>query len=187
MSWIESHQELGRHPKTRRMAKQLGVSLPAVVGHLHYLWWWAMDFAQDGDVTGFDNDEVAEAALWDGNSVEFFQALASSGFIDVIHEEGQDEKCILHDWGQYGPFLSGTELAGARLAWDKMRPFAAPVVFERDGPLCSSCGSLDDLTIDHIKPLSRGGTNTLDNLTPLCRSCNSSKGNRQEALINGVD
>ena len=113
MSWIESHQELGRHPKTCRMAKQLGISRPAVIGHLHYLWWWAMDFAQDGNVTGFDNDELAEAALWDGNSVDFFQALACSGFIDVLQEAGQDEKCVLHDWSQYAGKLAAHRKANA--------------------------------------------------------------------------
>ena len=43
---------------------------------------------------------------------------------------------------------------------------------------CEQCGSIKDLSIHHIKPLSRGGTNHIDNLTVLCRRCNSRKGNR---------
>ncbi len=49
-------------------------------------------------------------------------------------------------------------------------------VFRRDGYHCRFCGSHHDLTIDHIYPVSRGGTNELTNLQTLCRSCNSSKG-----------
>jgi 5-methylcytosine-specific restriction endonuclease McrA len=43
---------------------------------------------------------------------------------------------------------------------------------------CSYCGSIKDLTIDHIIPLSRGGSHSFDNLTCACLKCNAEKGNR---------
>lgn len=43
---------------------------------------------------------------------------------------------------------------------------------------CAYCGATDNMSIDHVVPLSRGGTHDVDNLLPACRSCNSSKGNR---------
>lgn len=46
---------------------------------------------------------------------------------------------------------------------------------------CVVCGATEDLTIDHIVPLSKGGLNIIDNVQPLCRRCNSSKGNREAA------
>jgi 5-methylcytosine-specific restriction endonuclease McrA len=36
--------------------------------------------------------------------------------------------------------------------------------------------SLDDLEVDHIKPLSKGGTERISNLQLLCTRCNRTKG-----------
>lgn len=47
------------------------------------------------------------------------------------------------------------------------------------GNRCLCCGRLEDevgLTMDHVVPLSRGGTLTVENIQPLCKSCNCSKG-----------
>lgn len=41
---------------------------------------------------------------------------------------------------------------------------------------CLACGLEKPLTIDHVIPLSKGGSNTIDNVQPLCASCNSIKG-----------
>lgn len=43
--------------------------------------------------------------------------------------------------------------------------------------VCLCCGADDKpLTVDHVVPVSRGGSNNIENIQPLCRSCNSSKG-----------
>lgn len=44
--------------------------------------------------------------------------------------------------------------------------------------VCLCCGRTDLLEADHVRPLARGGANTIDNLQPLCLSCNRSKGAR---------
>lgn len=49
-------------------------------------------------------------------------------------------------------------------------------MFDLYGRKCLACGSVEDITIDHIKPIVKGGITVLDNLQPLCRSCNATKG-----------
>lgn len=43
---------------------------------------------------------------------------------------------------------------------------------------CNYCASITNIEMDHIIPLTRGGTHSEGNLQPLCRSCNASKGNK---------
>jgi 5-methylcytosine-specific restriction endonuclease McrA len=43
---------------------------------------------------------------------------------------------------------------------------------------CNYCGSTENLQVDHIHPVSKGGKTELSNLQVLCRSCNASKGNK---------
>lgn len=48
----------------------------------------------------------------------------------------------------------------------------------RDGGRCVECESVKELSIDHIVPVSKGGSDEDDNLQTLCRRCNSSKRDR---------
>jgi 5-methylcytosine-specific restriction endonuclease McrA len=52
-------------------------------------------------------------------------------------------------------------------------------ILRRDGYRCQYCGTTSgNLTVDHIIPKSRGGTDTWENLVTACISCNNKKGNR---------
>lgn len=71
---------------------------------------------------------------------------------------------------------------------DRFRPSAVLrlAVMERDGWVCQLCGEPVDVsakpgdrqypTLDHVKPRSRGGADTLENLQCAHRGCNSKKG-----------
>lgn len=43
------------------------------------------------------------------------------------------------------------------------------------GHRCLCCGEQKPLTADHVVPLYKGGTNWIDNIQPLCLSCNQKK------------
>lgn len=59
--------------------------------------------------------------------------------------------------------------------WKRLRE----VVLERDGYQCRECRETGSpLDVDHITPLSQGGTNELSNLQTLCRSCHEEKHGR---------
>lgn len=87
---------------------------------------------------------------------------------DVQHREGQAERA-------------------ARIALRVKRPARPPIpdqlratVYERDGHACRKCGATAKLTLDHVKPWSKGGLDVVENLQTLCGPCNSSKQDRIE-------
>lgn len=53
-------------------------------------------------------------------------------------------------------------------------------ILQRFGNICLRClKSKVKLTIDHVKPISKGGETTVDNVQPLCLSCNMYKRDRE--------
>jgi hypothetical protein len=96
MAWLESHQELARHPKIRRFARVAGINIPTAIGHMHLLWWWAMDYAQNGDITRYTPCDIADAIFWEGEPEALFNALIDSGFLDSL-----DGSTVIHDWHEY--------------------------------------------------------------------------------------
>lgn len=49
---------------------------------------------------------------------------------------------------------------------------------DRHGSTCFYCGRKGPVTMDHVMPVSRGGTHSVGNLVPACANCNSSKRHR---------
>lgn len=59
-------------------------------------------------------------------------------------------------------------------------------IMARDGRRCVWCGKRRRLTVDHIVPRSRGGSNCDINLRVLCAPCNTMKGDRLDIEIPGL-
>ena len=100
MAWLESHQSLRDHPKKDRLAELLfNGSTPidvadfAASGLLHYLWYWALDYAHDGDLSKFTDRQVAKGCRWNGDATLLLQSLIEAGFVDADRQ--------IHDWDEY--------------------------------------------------------------------------------------
>jgi len=93
--WIKSEQAIASHPKTLMLANRLGISIPQTIGHLHLLWWWALDYCADGYITRY-RDYIPMAAQWEGDGETFTKALIEFGWVDEI-----DDELIIHDWMDY--------------------------------------------------------------------------------------
>lgn len=57
--------------------------------------------------------------------------------------------------------------------------FSKKGVFLRDDYECQYCGTkINSPTIDHVIPVSKGGTSSWENCVTCCKTCNSEKGNK---------
>ncbi|MEM7128756.1 MAG: HNH endonuclease [Chloroflexota bacterium] len=70
----------------------------------------------------------------------------------------------------------------------RMVPPTRASIMLRDANTCQYCGGTPgrgNLTVDHVKPRSRGGKHSWTNLVTACRSCNQKKGalTPEEALM----
>ena len=95
MAWIKSEQAIASHPKLHMLAKTLEISVPQAIGHIHLLWWWALDYCADGYITRY-RDYIPLAAQWAGDSEVFVKALIEFGWVDEI-----DNELLIHDWMEY--------------------------------------------------------------------------------------
>ena len=69
-------------------------------------------------------------------------------------------------------YLIGTDYQQGNLYDTNLRDF----IFSKTKDRCSYCGE-KAIEIDHIVSKSKGGSNSMHNLTPACRSCNEKKSN----------
>lgn len=87
----------------------------------------------------------------------------------------RDLWAIKHNWRELHP-RPGTQPRRS------LKQGVRTKVFERDEYTCQECGARKQLAVDHIHPVAKGGLTVLDNLRTLCRTCNSRKGARVQAV-----
>jgi hypothetical protein len=149
MPWIESHTTLARHPKALRLSRRLGVSLPAAIGHLHLLWWWALEYAQEGDLSGFDAEEIALSCAWEGEPEHLLESLKACGFVDGCG--------AIHDWHDYAGKLLDQRKANAekQARWRNRNRLSS---IEGDNRNVTVTGETGDGDVTVTSPLRNGAT-----------------------------
>jgi len=113
--WIELHGDIFWHQKTIAAAQMItNGDIYRLVGHLCRLWTWALDYAEDGDLSYLQERDIAEAAGWRGKPGPFVKALRVVHFIDP------DGK--LHNWSEYsGRLVERRRRDRARKREERMR------------------------------------------------------------------
>lgn len=97
MAWIESHTVLLRHRKLIMLSKDLRLKPVYTLGHLHSLWHAALEQADNGDLSSWSDEFIAESACYEGSAPQFVSLLQKHRWLD-----GK----VLHDWLDYaGKYL----------------------------------------------------------------------------------
>lgn len=114
VAWIELHQTLPQSGKLIRLKRELRIRTPQAIGHLCLLWLWALDNAQDGDLTRFTAKEIAEVCQYTGRPQEkLLQVLITTGFVD--------EDLHLHNWYEHVGRLTDARALQRIQARDRQR------------------------------------------------------------------
>lgn len=96
MAWIELHQNMPGHRRTRRVKSILQIDTPTAVGHMCLLWLWALDNAENGSIGGMLNQEIADVCEYKGDADAFVEALVEAGYLTRT-----DNDLLIHDWSDY--------------------------------------------------------------------------------------
>jgi 5-methylcytosine-specific restriction endonuclease McrA len=100
--------------------------------------------------------------------------LVLAGKADCVHPTGM----VLHAQSIEVPVPSVVRLRQfVHVPFRRRVSVSRRAVMARDGHRCQYCGAHAD-SIDHVRPRSKGGTHTWDNVVAACRPCNVRKRDR---------
>ena len=112
MTWFKSHQEMGTLSKVFLAADALQPTAETtppevmVIGHFHYLAWWALTFAEDGNLSAERPVDVARNARWHGDPDKLIEALVDARLLARDAPYGDPDKeggssigeLVIHEW-----------------------------------------------------------------------------------------
>lgn len=101
----------------------------------------------------------------------------------LMAEDPERIRAIRRAWAKTAKGVLANRAARTKRRGAAYTPEALSWIASLVDPLCIYCGRFAT-EIDHLTPISRGGTGDVTNLAPCCRRCNARKGNqtREEFL-----
>lgn len=122
-----------------------------------------MHHAEDGKLTSYGPEEIETVAGWWGEKGRAVEAMLKVEFLKPGY--------IVVDW----PGRRGDPISFWR-HWEERERIGKGLRNKvLSVGLCLKCGATDKLTVDHIIPRARGGSNKPANLQCLCLTCNTRK------------
>jgi len=127
MAWIPANQEIADHPKRRMLSRHLGINTNETIGLLMQLWWWTLSYSQEGDLSRFKPQSIADGCGWEGDPDTLIEALTGCGYEDGTGflDRLEDGRLVVHDWDDYAGRLVDKRKANAerqQKSRDRLRP-----------------------------------------------------------------
>ena len=130
----------------------------------------ADNWSTSGHLT-YSIEKIAEFALVDYDTADkTIKSLEDNGAIWAIRQKMMQDEIRLADEIRKNKATSYQKRGVPK----KIKA----IVHSKDNYACVICKNTEDLCVDHILPEVEGGSDDIDNLQTLCRSCNSKKGTR---------
>jgi hypothetical protein len=85
------------HPKVKRLGRLLKLRMFGAVGILECLYHFTSEYAPDGGIGKFSDDEIADACDWGGSASNLISALSQAGLIDL----SGTHRLVVHDWSEH--------------------------------------------------------------------------------------
>lgn len=89
-----------------------------------------------------------------------------------------NREAILEQKREYNKTDAGRDAKKRKRAKRRGAPSNGSIKHFKRADKCCRCGSTDDLELEHITPISAGGTNFIENLTTMCADCNRGPGGK---------
>lgn len=160
--WIKLRSGLDNLPKVWRIAKSVDLESETVVFHLYRLAGWFQQYGKYGKLKA------------DLRTVNSF--LRVPGFAEALRDV---------DWLRDH---DGVLMLNGFCSVSTARKSLGKEVRRRvlEGASCAACGVTEDLVVDHVVPVVRGGSCEEENLQALCDPCNRAKGRKtMEEFLRG--